>query len=100
MGKSHDPLLSKLPPQSTEAEAWLFSAILFDNKIIDDILEILTPLDFYKTAHQKLFAAMLDLFENKDPVDLVSLANRLADQGLLEEVGGAGYLARLVDQVR
>jgi replicative DNA helicase len=99
MGKLNDPLLSKLPPQSTEAEASLFSAILFDNKIIDDIIEIITPLDFYKTAHQKIFAAMLDLFENKDPVDLVSLANRLSDQGLLEKVGGASYLAKLVDQV-
>ena len=94
-----DPMLYTLPPQNIEAEASLFSAILIDNRILNEILEILHPLDFYKTAHQIMFAAIVDLYQKKDPVDLISLANRLADIGQLESVGGGTYLAKLIDEV-
>ena len=67
-------MLYTLPPQNIEAEASLFSAILIDNRILNEILEILHPLDFYKTAHQIMFAAIVDLYQKKDPVDLISLA--------------------------
>ena len=94
-----DPLLYTLPPQSIEAEASLFSAILIDDRVLNEVLEILRPSDFYKSAHQKIFEAMIDLFQNEEPVDLVTLANRLSDTGKLEAVGGGAYLARLVDEI-
>ncbi len=94
-----DRLLQKLPPQSIEAEESILSAILLDNSILLDVLEILTPEDFYRTAHQKIFAAINELFTRAEPVDLVTLANLLRDKGQLEEIGGAAYLARLVDTV-
>ena len=94
-----DPLLHKLPPQNIEAEASLFSAILLDNRILNEILDILRPADFYKTAHQRMFEAIIELYQKNDPVDLISLANRLADKGLLESIGGAAYLAKLVDDI-
>jgi replicative DNA helicase len=94
-----DPLLHTLPPQNIEAEASLFSAILLDNRILNEILEILRPADFYKTAHQHMFEAIIELYQKDDPVDLISLANRLADRGLLESIGGATYLAKLVDDI-
>jgi replicative DNA helicase len=94
-----DPSLQKLPPQSLEAEESILSAILLDNSTLLDILEILTPEDFYRSAHQKIFAGITELFSKAEPVDLVTLTNLLRDNDHLESVGGAAYLARLVDTV-
>jgi replicative DNA helicase len=92
-----DPSLYHLPPQSIEAEEAILSAVLLDNSTLLDVIEILSPEDFYKTAHQKAFTAIHDLFEKNEPVDLVTLANRLREKGELENVGGAAYLARIMD---
>jgi replicative DNA helicase len=92
-----DPSLHNLPPQSLEAEESLLSAILIDNSTLLDVVEILAPEDFYRSVHQKIFGAAVDLFNRSEPVDLVTLTNRLKELGHLEEVGGAAYLARLVD---
>lgn len=89
--------LLKVPPQSVEAEESLLSAILIDNNTLLEIIEILSPGDFYKPAHQKIFAAILELFNKNEPVDLVTLSNALKEQGRIEEIGGATYLARLLD---
>lgn len=94
-----DPVLQKLPPQSIEAEESILSAILLDNSTLLDVLEILAPEDFYRSAHQKIFAAITDLFTKAEPVDLVTLTNVLRDNQQLEVIGGAAYLARLVDTV-
>jgi replicative DNA helicase len=91
--------LLNLPPQNIEAEESLLSAILVDNTALLEVVEILAPLDFYRTAHQKIFAAISDLFNRGEPIDLVTLANGLKEKGHLEGVGGAAYLARLVDTV-
>ena len=89
----------KLPPQNVEAEESIISAILIDNNTLLDVIEILTPQDFYRTAHQKIYTAITELFDKAEPVDLVTLANKLKEKGQLEEIGGASYLARLVDTV-
>jgi replicative DNA helicase len=88
-----------LPPQNIEAEEAIISAILIDNDALLDVIETLAAVDFYRTAHQKIYAAIIDLFDKAEPVDLVTLANKLKENGQLEEVGGASYLARLVDAV-
>jgi len=75
------------------------SAILIDNQTLLEVVEILQPEDFYKSAHQKIFSAVLNLFSNSEPVDLVTLTTQLRDDGHLEEVGGATYLAALVETV-
>ena len=95
--KPADPL--NLPPQNIEAEESLLSAILVDNTALLEVVEILAVQDFYRTAHQKIFAAISDLFNRGEPIDLVTLANGLKEKGHLEGVGGAAYLARLVDTV-
>jgi hypothetical protein len=77
MSKTRDPLLNKLPPQSIEAEESLLSAILIDNSVLDDVTEILTPDDFYKSAHQKIFSAIIELSKYDEPADLVTLTNKL-----------------------
>jgi len=94
-----DPSLYNLPPQAVEAEAALVSAILLDSSSLLDIVDILTPEDFYKTAHQQIFEAVLDLFNANEPVDLISVSNRLKERGDIEKIGGAAYLAQLLDTV-
>lgn len=94
-----DPTLQKLPPHSIEAEESILSAILLDNSTLLDVLEIVAPEDFYRTAHQHIFTAISELFAKAEPVDLVTLTNILRDKNQLEEIGGAAYLARIVDTV-
>jgi replicative DNA helicase len=97
--KSKDPAPYGLPPQNIEAEESIISAILIDNNTLLDVIETLAPEDFYRTAHQKIYAAITDLFDKAEPIDLVTLANRLKENGHLEQIGGASYLAKLVDTV-
>ena len=97
--KQRDTQRCGLPPQNVEAEASLLSAILIDNRILDDVVDVLIPIDFYRSAHQIIFGAMIELVEKKEPIDLVTLANILKDRGELETVGGAIYLAKLIDEV-
>jgi len=97
--KPNDPAPYRLPPQNIEAEESIISAILIDNNTLLDVIEILAPEDFYRTAHQKIYAAITDLFDTTEPIDLVTLANKLKEKGQLEEIGSASYLARLVDTV-
>ncbi|MGD8836239.1 MAG: replicative DNA helicase [Desulfobacteraceae bacterium] len=94
-----DPTLQKLPPHSIEAEESILSAILLDSGTLLDVLEIVSPDNFYRTAHQHIFSAIAELFAKAEPVDLVTLTNILRDKNQLEDIGGAAYLARIVDTV-
>ncbi len=94
-GRESDPL--SVPPQNLEAEESLLSSVLVDNTSLLEVVDLLTPADFYRTAHQRVFAGMTDLFNRSEPVDLVTLANHLKEKGQLEQVGGAAALARLLD---
>jgi replicative DNA helicase len=96
---AQEPERLNVPPQHIEAEESLLSAILVDNTALLEVVETLTPSDFYRTAHQKIFAAMSDLFNRGEPVDVVTLNNSLKEKGQLEAVGGPVYLARLLDAV-
>ncbi len=92
-----DYSFDKLPPQNTDAEESLISGILLDNEILLEILDILSPSDFYKSAHEVIFESIGELFNKGEPIDLVTLADHLKSRNQLESVGGAVYLARLVD---
>ncbi|WP_419656738.1 DnaB: replicative DNA helicase [Desulfosarcina variabilis str. Montpellier] len=96
---SQGQFANKLPPQSIEAEESILSAVLLDNNALIDIVEILSADDFYKTAHQIIFTAIEALYAKSEPVDLVTLSNILREMDSLEKIGGAAYLARLVDTV-
>ena len=95
--KSQDAAAYGLPPQHVEAEESIISAILRDNNTLLDVIEILAPQDFYRTAHQKIFTAIIDLFDKTEPIDLITVTNQLKEKGQLEEIGGATYLSRLLD---
>ena len=86
-----------LPPQNVEAEQAVLGAILLQDKALLKIVELLTPEDFYRDAHKTIFAAMLILFEKREPHDLITVTGLLNDQNKLENIGGASYLASLTD---
>ncbi len=86
-----------LPPQNIEAEESVIASILIDNTIIDDIRDLLSPDDFYKTAHKIIYRSMMDLHIDNNPVDLVTVVNKLRSNNELEKVGGAIYLSRVID---
>jgi len=94
-----DPSLHHLPPQSLEAEESLISAILLDSDTFLDIIEILSPDDFYRKSHQIIFDIIEDLFDRNEPIDLVTVTNSLRNAGRLEKVGGAAYLASIIETV-
>ncbi|MBW2039613.1 MAG: replicative DNA helicase [Deltaproteobacteria bacterium] len=89
----------KLPPQNTEAEQSILGGILIENDALNRVLEVLENRDFYREVHQKIFHCMVALYERNEPLDLVTLTNELKKTKQLEEVGGASYLASLVDSV-
>ena len=94
-----DLLAQRLPPQNLEAEVSVLGGVLLDNEALNRVLEIMKEGDFYRESHRKIFAAMVDLFERSEPTDLITLTNVLKEQGQLESIGGASYLAELVDTV-
>jgi replicative DNA helicase len=96
---TNDPWLQKVPPHNIEAEQSILSAILIENNTLAEVLEILSDQDFYREAHRKIFKAMVELFEKNEPADLVTLTNLLKERGQLGSLGGASYLAELVDAV-
>ena len=89
----------RLPPQSLEAEQSVLAAILLENEAIHAALELLTPEDFYREAHRIIFKRMVELSEEREAIDLVTLTHRLRREGELERVGGATYLSELLTLV-
>src|SRR5512140_152075 len=89
----------KLPPQNLDAELSILGGILIDNDAINRVLESIVPEDFYREVHRKIFLAMMQLSDRREPCDLVTLTETLKKKGELDEVGGAAYLLMLVDYV-
>ena len=89
----------RVPPQNLEAEQSVLGAILLDNEAAHDVAELLQPDDFYRETHRKIFESILSLVERGEPADLVTLTNALKSQNELEKIGGATYLAQLVEAV-
>ena len=89
----------KLPPQSIEAEQSVLGSILLDKKAIVKIADILHADDFYRDVHKIVYQTMLELFEKNEPIDIMSVSNRLEEKDLLEKIGGSSYLTDLVNFV-
>lgn len=92
-------IIDKVPPQNLDAEVSVLGSILIDPEAIFKIIDKISSQDFYKPAHKIIFEAILKLFEKKSSIDIVTLSNKLEETGKLEEVGGASYLASLVNAV-
>ena len=89
----------RLPPQNLEAEQCVLGSILLRPGILAKTLEIISPSDFYKEAHQVIYNGLTSLFERNEPQDLITIVNCLQDANKLDSIGGPAYLARLTDIV-
>ncbi|MGL6175292.1 MAG: replicative DNA helicase [Cellulosilyticaceae bacterium] len=87
--------MMRVPPHSIEAEQSVLGAIIMDQEAVVIASEILRPTDFYRPDHQEIYSAILDLYTSNNPVDLITIQNRLTEKGVLEQVGGISYLAEL-----
>ena len=70
-------MIDRLPPQSIEAEQSVLGSILIDRDAVIEVAEFLKPEDFYRQAHAKIYAVILDLFERREPIDIVTVAEAL-----------------------
>ncbi len=91
-------MIDRLPPQSIEAEQSVLGAVLIDRDAIIEIADFLKPEDFYRQAHARVYAAMLDLSERREPIDIVTVSEWLERSGDLESIGGRTYLGTLSNQ--
>lgn len=90
---------SRMPPQSIEAEISTLGSLMLDKDAVFRVVDALLPHDFYKPVHRDIYEAMLDLFNRREPIDVLSVTNRLKEKGKLEEAGGSGYITSLVNAV-
>ncbi len=90
-----DATLERLPPQSLEAEQAVLGALLVSGDGVSRIVDILEPEYFYRKAHQVLYAAMLDLYEANEPIDIITVSQYMKDEGKLDSVGGKAYITDL-----
>ena len=91
-------MTSQLPPQSSEAEESVLGAILIDGDAITEVSETLKASDFYKPANSKVYAAVLALYEQRQPIDILTVSEELERRGQIEEIGGRAALADLCDR--
>ncbi|RJO61460.1 replicative DNA helicase [candidate division WS5 bacterium] len=89
----------RIPPHNEEAEVSVLGAILLEKDAIIKVADILNEDDFYSDTHRIIYANMVELFEEHQPIDLITLTEKLKKKKVLEEVGGAGYISTLVNSV-
>lgn len=91
--------MNKVPPHNTEAEESVLGAILIDRNALTLIADILKPDHFYDPNRGVIYQGILDLYQKREPIDLLTLADQLKKSKSLTKVGGSAYLAQLAEQV-
>src|SRR5215471_4038528 len=94
-----DPFLDKGLPSNVEAERSILGAILLDNAVCNQAIELLRREDFFLDSHRRIFDKMVGLTERLMPIDLITLSDELRRAGEFEQIGGATYIASLIDGV-
>ena len=92
-------LETQTPPQNIEAEKAVLGAVFLNSDAIVDAMEYVTAEDFYKHAHQVIFRVMVELNDQDEAIDVVTINNALEAQGLVDDVGGIAYIAELAGSV-
>jgi replicative DNA helicase len=93
-------MTGRVPPRSDDSEQALLGSILLKNGVISDVIEIVhSPSDFYYPANQKIFAAIISLYDKGQPADTTTVTAQLEKTGALEDCGGRLYLTGLADGV-
>ena len=90
---------SKIPPHSTDAERSILGALLLDRDAVISVIEFLKPEHFYEDKHRRIFEVILQLYQEREPVDVVTVSEKLKKSKALTEIGGMPLLADLVNSV-
>jgi replicative DNA helicase len=91
--------IDRLPPHNLEAEQSALGSILLDRDAIIRVETILRPEDFYQPAHGMIYQAMRDLYNRREPTDILTLSDELGRRSQLDSVGGLAYLSSLIESV-
>lgn len=89
----------KVPPQNLEAEQSVLGSLMLDKEAVTRIADLVTPEDFYEHRHGQIYQAMLDLYEARSSIDILTVSNKLEERKQLEQIGGTSYLTQLVNSV-
>ncbi len=89
----------RLPPSSEEAEVCVLGSILIDNDAVLAVSEFLRPEHFYNSNYSKIYEAMMKLYEDRMPIDIVTVSEKLKELKVLKNIGGKGFLTRLASEV-
>ena len=89
----------KVPPQNIEAEQSVLGALMLDKDAVIKVANLIRIGDFYRDDHNLVYEAMIELYEKREPIDVLSLSNRLEEKNQLDKVGGSSYLTTLVNSV-
>jgi replicative DNA helicase len=89
----------KLPPQALDLEEAVLGAILLDSKALNDVIDAMIPEAFYDTRHQHIFLAVMNLFNESKPIDILTVTEKLRTTGTLDVVGGPYFIAQLTNKV-
>lgn len=96
---NNDIMTDNLPPQNIEAEQAVLGAIFLNTDALADAMEYVEADDFYRRAHQILFQAMVDLNNDGEAIDVLTVQNYLTTNNQLDDVGGVAYIAELATSV-
>lgn len=96
---NNDIMTDNLPPQNIEAEQAVLGAIFLNTDALADAMEYVEADDFYRRAHQILFQAMVDLNNDGEAIDVLTVQNYLTTNNQLDDVGGVSYIAELATSV-
>ncbi|MFP4092258.1 MAG: DnaB-like helicase N-terminal domain-containing protein, partial [Cyclobacteriaceae bacterium] len=91
--------LGKLPPQAIELEEAVLGALMLEKEALTTVIDILKPESFYKDSHREIYQAILQLFDNSEPIDMLTVTNQLRKNATLEFVGGAFFVSGLTQKV-
>ena len=89
----------KVPPQNIEAERSVLGSLMLDKDAIVKVANLIRLGDFYKDDHNSIYEAMVELYEKREPIDVLSLSNQLEEKKQLDKIGGSSYLTSLVNSV-
>jgi len=89
----------RVPPSAPEVEESVLGSILINNDVLLQISDILKPEMFYNPVHQSIYGVMQTLYENRAPIDLITVSEKLKEQKLLKKIGGKAYLVQLAERV-
>jgi len=91
--------LGKLPPQALDLEESVLGALMLEKDALTNVIDILKPENFYKDANKEIYQSIIDLFNDSEPIDLLTVTSQLKKNGKLEYVGGSFYVTQLTTRV-